>query len=92
MCQQAGVRLIYLSPYSPDFNPIELSFSPLKAWMRAHRELASEFSDWFEGFFHLAVQQCGVERHAKEYFRKCFFRVDETSVDVPYETLEELSS
>jgi DDE superfamily endonuclease len=92
MCTQRGVRLIYLPPYSPDFNPIELSFSPLKAWMRAHRELANEFSEWFEGFFHLAVQQCGVERHAKEYFRHCFFAINENTVDVPYHTIEELPS
>ena len=29
--QQAGCQVRYLSPYSPDFNPIELSFSVLKA-------------------------------------------------------------
>lgn len=27
MCQEAGVLLEYLPPYSPDFNPIEKSFS-----------------------------------------------------------------
>jgi len=56
MCREAGVLLIYLPPYSPDFNPIELSFSALKAWMRRNRELANEFSHWYEGFFHMAVQ------------------------------------
>ena len=34
MCEEAGVRLEYLPPYSPDYNPIEESFSALKAWMR----------------------------------------------------------
>ncbi len=29
-----GVRLRYLPPYSPDFNPIELAFSKLKTWLR----------------------------------------------------------
>lgn len=90
MCREAGVRLIYLSPYSPDFNPIEFSFSPLKAWMRSNRELAGHFSGWYEGFFQLAVEFCGVEKHAKNYFRHCHFRVDETTVDVPYNTLEAL--
>jgi transposase len=28
--------LIYLPPYSPDFNPIEQSFSSIKAWLRRH--------------------------------------------------------
>lgn len=29
-----GLRLLYLPPYSPDFNPIELAFSKLKTWLR----------------------------------------------------------
>lgn len=29
-----GARLIYLPPYSPDFNPIEMAFSKLKAALR----------------------------------------------------------
>ena len=28
-----GARLLYLPPYSPDFNPIELAFSKLKTWL-----------------------------------------------------------
>jgi hypothetical protein len=31
-------RLIYLPPYSPDFNPIEEGFSSMKAWIRRNRE------------------------------------------------------
>ena len=31
-----GARLIYLPPYSPDFNPIEETFSFIKAWLRRH--------------------------------------------------------
>jgi transposase len=31
----AGARLLYLPPYSPDFNPIEMAFSKLKALLRA---------------------------------------------------------
>ena len=30
----AGARLLYLPPYSPDFNPIEMAFSKLKAALR----------------------------------------------------------
>jgi transposase len=32
--ERAGARLIYLPPYSPDFNPIEMAFSKLKAMLR----------------------------------------------------------
>lgn len=31
---QPGVRLVYLSPYSPDYNPIEEAFSKIKSFMR----------------------------------------------------------
>ena len=30
-----GARLLYLPPYSPDFNPIEMGFSKFKAHVRA---------------------------------------------------------
>jgi transposase len=30
----AGATLLYLPPYSPDFNPIEMAFSKLKALLR----------------------------------------------------------
>jgi transposase len=32
-----GARLRFLPPYSPDFNPIELAFAKLKAFLRAAR-------------------------------------------------------
>lgn len=32
--ESAGARLVYLPPYSPDFNPIERAFSKLKAILR----------------------------------------------------------
>lgn len=32
--EKVGARLLYLPPYSPDFNPIEMAFSKLKALLR----------------------------------------------------------
>jgi transposase len=32
--ERAGARLLFLPPYSPDFNPIEQAFSKLKALLR----------------------------------------------------------
>lgn len=34
MIENAGARLFYLPPYSPDFNPIEMAFSKLKTELR----------------------------------------------------------
>lgn len=35
-CRDAGVKLVYLPPYSPDLNPIEEAFSALKAYTRRY--------------------------------------------------------
>jgi transposase len=34
MCVEAGVKLLYLPPYSPDLNPIEEFFTELKAFIK----------------------------------------------------------
>ena len=39
LCAAKGVRYEYLPPYSPDLNPIKMSFHELKEWMRKEREL-----------------------------------------------------
>ena len=36
--ERAGAKLLYLPPYSPDFNPIENAFSKLKALLRKAAE------------------------------------------------------
>ena len=34
LCGEFGVRLEFLPPYSPHYNPIEESFTELRAWIR----------------------------------------------------------
>ncbi len=53
----AGARLLYLPSYSPDFNPIEMAFSKLKALLRkaASRtidELWNVIAEEIEAFTH----------------------------------------
>jgi transposase len=36
--EAAGARLLYLPPYSPDFNPIEQLFAKIKALLRKAAE------------------------------------------------------
>lgn len=40
--EAAGAWLLFLSPYSPDFNPIEMAFSKLKALLRKAAERTVE--------------------------------------------------
>lgn len=35
----AGVRIMFLPPYSPDLNPIEEAFSKIKSWIRRNYDL-----------------------------------------------------
>jgi hypothetical protein len=36
ICEDAGIKLLYLSPYSPNFNPIEEFLTELKSFIRRH--------------------------------------------------------
>ena len=40
--EAAGARLFFLPPYSPDFNPIDMAFSKLKALLRKAAERTLE--------------------------------------------------
>ncbi len=35
-----GAKLVYLPPYSPDFNPIEPAFHTIKSWLDRHETQA----------------------------------------------------
>lgn len=52
--EAAGAKLVYLPPYSPDFNPIEMAFSKFKALMRA--AAARTFDDLWTAAKH-AIEQ-----------------------------------
>ncbi len=66
----AGAKLLYLPPYSPDFNPIELAFSKFKWLLRSAAERTVE-TLW---------QTCGtlldrfLESECRNYFRHCGYR------------------
>ena len=47
LCDEFGVGLEFLPPYSPDYNPIEESFAELKVWTKKSRDLALVFGDDF---------------------------------------------
>ena len=72
MCEEAGVKLVFLPAYSPDFNPIEQSFSQLKMWMRKHRTLAEEWGANFEGFIQMALRCFMDNDDPRGHFRASF--------------------
>jgi transposase len=69
--EQVGARLLYLPPYSPDLNPIELAFSKLKWLLRSAAErtvdaLWSRLGQLLDAF---PPHQC------RNYFRHCGYTV-----------------
>ena len=69
--EDRGARLLYLPPYSPDFNPIELAFSKLKTWLctahartrEALEAVIKAATDWI------------TEQDAKNWFDHCGYHV-----------------
>ena len=69
LIENAGHIVKYLPPYSPDFNPIELTFSVLKAWMRRHYwRVRSEYPQYID-FLRMAVLASRCDRFARKQFR-----------------------
>jgi transposase len=58
--EAAGARLLFLPPYSPDFNPIEQVFAKLKALLRsaAARTVADLRAAIEQAFTHFTAQEC----------------------------------
>lgn len=68
--RQHGCEVRFLPPYSPDFNPIELSFSVLKAWVRKYfQDLWPHFQGDSGDFLRYAVRRSRCDRFAKGHFR-----------------------
>ncbi len=70
--EAAGARLLYLPPYSPDFNPIEMAFSKLKALLRkaAKRSLDALWETVAEAIKALTPSDC------RNYFAHAGYDLD----------------
>jgi transposase len=58
--EAAGARLLYLPPYSPEFNPIELAFAKLKALLRsaAARTVSDLWAAIHKAFTRFSPEEC----------------------------------
>jgi len=67
--EEKGCLIRYLPPYLPDYNPIELSWSMLKVWLRRHfRQLRRQHSDGFGALLIHAIAESICNRKVKEHF------------------------
>lgn len=71
MCQDAGVVLLFLSPYSPDFNPIKEYFRVLKRFIKKKWHENEDFiAREFKMFLEWCVNIVGDNAHIVEnHFR-----------------------
>jgi transposase len=69
LIESYGVRLEFLPPYSPQYNPIESSFKDLKTWIKKHFREVSNFES-FEAFLADAVVQ-NCQKDMSGHFRHC---------------------
>lgn len=70
ICADAGVKLVYLPPYSPDLNPIEEFFAELKTFIRRNWSYYAEDPDReFGSFLKWCVNKVGAkEDSARGHF------------------------
>ena len=71
MCADAGLKLVFLPPYSPDLNPIDEFFAELKAFIKRHWSTYEEAGDQdFTAFLQWCVDMVGVkDLSAQGHFR-----------------------
>ena len=60
--EEAGHLVRYLPPYSPDYNPIELTFSVLKAWIKRYYHYMHPAFDDFGTFLTAAIEGSRCDR------------------------------
>jgi transposase len=68
MCEARGVKLEYLPPYSPDYNPIEEAFAELKQWLKKHCDLADSY-ECFGDFLNVGLRI--LSQKVGNHFRSC---------------------
>ncbi len=64
-----GARIVYLSPYSPEFNPIEHRGSQLKSFFR---QFAPKYRESIDKLIHLALL-LGYPLHFRNSFAHCCY-------------------
>ena len=77
LVEEHGMRLMFLPSYSPDLNPIELSFSSIKAWLRknhdrVNREMQSEDGSVYNALWQ-AVYSVTPEK-ARGWYKHCGYQ------------------
>jgi hypothetical protein len=74
--ESSGAQLVYLPPYSPDFNPIEEAFSSIKAWLHRNEALLHDSLERLPWLIDQAVRSV-TPAMAMKWFRDCGYIPDD---------------
>ncbi|MDJ0554029.1 MAG: transposase [Microcoleaceae cyanobacterium MO_207.B10] len=69
LIQSVGASVLNLSPYSPDFNTIELWWSELKSFLRRFKPTTAKMVDIILATALLLLNT----NHFKHYFQHCYY-------------------
>ncbi|WP_086760565.1 IS630 family transposase [Nostoc sp. 106C] len=69
LIESVGASALYLSPYSPEFNPIEHWWSQLKAFLK---QFSPKTASGVDGLIKIALQLINPE-HLKNWFTNCCY-------------------
>ena len=86
-CDEAGILLEFLPPYSPEFNPIETSFALLKAWIRRNTDAALQYTERgdFGTFLNIAMKTFESVDDARKLFMLACIKENEEDIVIPRE-------
>lgn len=78
ICSEAGVKLVYLPPYSPDLNLIEELFAELKAFIKRHwHTYANQSEKDFSVFLEWCIDTVGARKSSAEgHFRNSGWAIE----------------
>ena len=81
MCEDAGVKIVYLPPYSPDLNPIEEFFAELKAFNKRNWSyFETDPEQGFDVFLAWCIDVVGERQEsANGHFRHAGLKIEEPS-------------
>ncbi len=74
MVEERSARLLYLSAYSPNLNPIKLAFLTIKAWLCANRDRVNQELESENGIVYNALWEAVhlvTAEHAKGWYAHC---------------------
>jgi transposase len=80
LCGEFGVKIMYLPPYSPDFNPIEASFNLYKRILKKNNKLCPRFgtpgcNERFIEFLAFSIKEFNLKTEHKKLWQWAGFQL-----------------